>query len=202
MKRGNYTKHINHAVTCAVCGKPFGASRSTAKYCGERCRRLAYYAKMGFLGTIKPTRIKVLDPKIELAKMRDNAPKVETKVETQKEWRIYGYVVAKTNRAQALAVNGLISEFCAKNGIQSKIKANSHAQNLSDNNFRLTLFEPDRETRLAIKKTCPGLGFSDTEVLMCLETYGDLVTPKQIKEIEPYTFILDANFKSRICRQS
>lgn len=61
-KRKKYRKHINHEVTCAVCGKKFGSSRSTAKYCSNKCRRLAYYAAKGYLGRIVPSRVKV--PKI------------------------------------------------------------------------------------------------------------------------------------------
>ena len=61
-KKKKYRKHINHEVTRAVCGKKFGSSRSTAKYCSTTCRRKAYYAIKGYLGRIVPTRIKV--PKI------------------------------------------------------------------------------------------------------------------------------------------
>lgn len=84
-KRGSYKKHKNHAVTCAVCGKPFMSSRSTAKYCSVTCRRLAYYAQNDMLGTITPTRIKVYDVQAEYAKLVERAAQTKPTIIPKKK---------------------------------------------------------------------------------------------------------------------
>lgn len=138
-KRKKYRKHINHEVTCAVCGKKFGSSRSTAKYCSNKCRRLAYYAAKGYLGRIVPSRIKV--PKIgdsmpierEAEDMRAMLERAKTKVAeiraTRKsllfvrEMRWAKYAARKTN-----AEMKKVAEYLPLNNLKTRLKDTFGAQ--------------------------------------------------------------------------
>ena len=44
-------------VECAICERPFEAKRSTAKYCGDRCRQLAARRRAGESDTAESSEL-------------------------------------------------------------------------------------------------------------------------------------------------
>lgn len=204
MKRGNYTKHINHTVICAVCQKPFGASRSTAKYCSEKCRRMAYYAKMGYLGTIRPEHIAIVDPKSELEKLRakyqpQNTAQKPTLGQTEKEkvWTLYGYVVSTTKKNASYMINYLLDAICAENNIQGHVSANSRTKDLEDTNFKISLYQPTREERIKIKNECMGISFTDAKEIYKIETFGTMIKAKSVLNV-PRSYVLKKDFSKSL----
>lgn len=195
MKRGTYTKHINHSVICAICGKPFGASRSTAKYCSEKCRRMAYYAKMGYLGTIRPEHIAIVDPKFELEKLRAKYQPQNTikptlaPIEKEKVWTLYGYVVSTTKMNASYMINNLLDAICAENNIQGHVSANSRTKDLADTNFKISLYQPTKEERTKIKNECMGISFADAREIYKIETFGTMIKAKTVINV-PHSYVL------------
>ena len=189
VKRGTYRAHTNHAVTCAVCGKIFGASRSTAKYCGATCRRQAYYAKMGYLTTIEPDHVDVPDIRSLIrinnsAKTTARSNSVVSKAASSPAWRTAYYIATNAGGFGAMSkmANNIMAAIDKDNALSLNSRSIYPNKPAANTRFRASCYEPTKEQRERMADSSR-LKYTATRNVVQLEVYGDYTRPTSVENV-------------------